>query len=439
MRSNWKYLPLGEVADFFSGGTPKKSVDEYWQGGEIPWISAATLKDSMVSTSETMITQQGLSQGSRLAKKDDILLLVRGSGLFKGIPMARVISDVAFNQDIKAIRAKPVINPKFLFASLFGLRSKLEELLEFTGIGAGKIDLKKLKELRIPVPSPSEQNWVAELLGRIDAKIANNRALAADLEAIARAIFKSWFVGFDPVKAKMEGRTPAGMDADTAAFFPDELVESELGVIPKGWEPAAISELCEIVGGATPSTKNPDFWDGGTHMWATPKDLSALQAPILRVTARQITNAGVAKISSGLLPVGTVLLSSRAPIGYLAIASVPTAINQGFIAMKPKTNVSNIFLLLWASLSMDEIIASANGSTFQEISKKAFRPIRLVKPSREVMREFDHIVRPLFNRIETLEHESAELSEFRDSLLPRLISGKIRLPEAQSLTEETAA
>ncbi|MCF7976829.1 MAG: restriction endonuclease subunit S [Chromatiaceae bacterium] len=301
------------------------------------------------------------------------------------------------------------------------------------------VNRNHLHEADVALPELDEQQDIAQTLGAIDDKIANNRALAADLEAMARAIFKSWFVDFDPVKAKMEGRAPTGMDADTAALFSDALVESELGLIPQGWGVSTIVDLCEIVGGATPPTKTSDFWDGGQHYWATPKDLSALLVPVLWSTARQITDAGLAKISSGLLPKGTVLLSSRAPIGYLAITQIPTAINQGFIAMKPREGVSSAFLMLWAKTFMDTIIGNANGSTFQEISKKSFRPIRLTRPPAKVLRAFCNVTNPLFEAIANLDAECSGLAELRDTLLPRLISGRLRVPEAEVAIAEAAA
>ena len=194
------------------------------------------------------------------------------------------------------------------------------------------------------------------------------------LEAMARTLFKSWFVDFDPVRAKAEGRDP-GLPRTIADLFPDRFEDSDLGEIPEGWNVKTVGDLADIVGGSTPSTKEPAYWDQGMYYWATPKDLSTLTVPVLIDTERRITAAGLAQISSGLLPVGTVLLSSRAPIGYLAIAEVPVAINQGFIAMKTKKSVSNVFLLLWARFGHAEILSRANGSTFLEISKANFRPI----------------------------------------------------------------
>jgi len=283
------------------------------------------------------------------------------------------------------------------------------------------------------IPTPREQRNIAGILGALDDRIELNRKLNETLEAIARAIFKSWFVDFDPVRAKAEGRVPEGMDAATAALFPGEFRDSEIGEIPSGWKTHPVGDLATVMGGSTPSTKEPECWDGGEYAWATPKDLSSLSMPILLSTAKKITSQGLARISSGLLDPGTVLLSSRAPIGYLAIAEIPTAINQGFIAMKAKDGVSNLFLLFWTKASHEAIVSRANGSTFLEISKSAFRTMPVIVPSPEIMTSFDTIVRPLYEAIVNNEKQSRILADFRDTLLPRLISGKLRVPEAEAM------
>lgn len=272
------------------------------------------------------------------------------------------------------------------------------------------INLKDLRALQIPLPDKSIRAEISETLGALDDRIDNLRQTNATLEAIAAALFKSWFVDFDGVP-------------------PKDMQESELGLIPKGWRVAEIGELVQCVGGATPSTKDDTFWNGGTHHWATPKDLSGLQAPVLTTTERLITNAGVARISSGLLPTGTLLMSSRAPIGYLAIAAVPVAINQGFIAMPPGGALSPVWLLFWAKANMEAIKQKANGSTFMEISKSAFRPIKIAMPPPDALDQFDEIAGPMLEHIKNNEHHIATLATLRDILLPRLISGQLRVAQ----------
>ena len=291
------------------------------------------------------------------------------------------------------------------------------------------------------IPAIEEQRAIAHILGTLDDKIKLNRRTNETLEAMARTLFKTWFVDFEPVRAKMEGRwqrgqSLPGLPAHLYDLFPDRFVESELGGIPEGWRHSTIGEEVTVCGGSTPSTKKPEFWEGGQHCWATPKDLSAREFPVLLDTDRKITDAGLAKISSGLLPVGTVLLSSRAPIGYLAIAEVPTAINQGFIAMKCDGTLPNVFVLPWCRESMDAIVGNANGSTFQEISKSNFRPLRVVVPSDPVLTSFTRSAGSLYRQMAENERESRSLAQLRDTLLPKLISGELRVPEVMCQTED---
>ncbi len=299
-----------------------------------------------------------------------------------------------------------------------------------------------LHQARVRIPTdPTEQRAIAHILGTLDDKIELNRRANKTLESMARTLFKAWFVDFEPVRAKMEGRwqrgqSLAGLPAHLYDIFPDRLVESELGEIPEGWRNSTIGEEVTVCGGSTPSTKEPEYWEGGQHCWATPKDLSALYFPVLLDTDRKITDAGLAKISSGLLPVGTVLLSSRAPIGYLAITEIPTAINQGFIAMKCDGALPNVFVLPWCRESMDAIIGNANGSTFQEISKSNFRPLRVVVPSDLVLTSFTRLAGSLYRQLAENEREACYLAQLRDTLLPRLISGELRVPDAERLLGE---
>ncbi|MDH6060853.1 restriction endonuclease subunit S [Chrysosporum bergii ANA360D] len=292
--------------------------------------------------------------------------------------------------------------------------------------------------LSVKLPPLAEQKAIAHILGTLDDKIELNRQMNETLEAMAREIFKSWFVDFDPVRAKMEGRQPAGMDAATADLFPNDFEESSLGLIPKGWKVATIGESVKIVGGSTPSTKNPDYWEGGTIHWTTPKDLSSLSSPVLLNTERKITELGLKQISSGLLPKGTLLLSSRAPIGYLAISEIPVAINQGYIGMICDKGLPNYYILNWTRENIETIIGRANGTTFLEISKSNFRPIELVIPDIKILDVFIKQVERLYQMIVNNLQESHSLATLRDTLLPKLMSGEIRVKQAEKLLESVA-
>jgi type I restriction enzyme S subunit len=180
-----------------------------------------------------------------------------------------------------------------------------------------------------------------------------------------------------------------------------------------------------VHGGGTPSTKVEEYWEGGTHYWLTPKDLSGMKHPILLSTARKITDKGLDKISSGLLPVGTVLLSSRAPVGYLVLSGVPTAINQGFIAMVCDGVLPPLYVFHWTQSVMDEIKSRASGTTFPEISKTAFRPIKVCVPTKPILESFTAAVEPLFEKLAANIRESQSLEKLRDYLLPKLLSGEV--------------
>ena len=294
-----------------------------------------------------------------------------------------------------------------------------------TGSTVSNLRISLLEGLRIPGHPLSEQRAIAHILGALDDKIEVNRRMNATLEAMSRALFRSWFVDFDPVWAKMEGRD-TGLPKDIADLFPDRLLDSELGGIPEGWEVSEIGAEVDAVGGATPSTKEPAYWDGGQHHWATPKDLSKLLSPVLLKTERKITDAGAQKISSGLLPPGTVLLSSRAPIGYLAITEMPTAVNQGFIAMICRKRLPALYVLSWCYENLERIKDISGGTTFAEISKRAFRPFPIVVPPKTLLELHGQVTRSLHSRVVSNTREAALLVSLRDLVLPKLMAGELR-------------
>lgn len=302
-----------------------------------------------------------------------------------------------------------------------------------TGTAVPHISGRDILAFEFDLPELKIQKDIAAALGALDDKIELNRRMSATLEEMARALYRSWFVDFDPVHARSLGQSPTHMDPATAALFPDSFGPEGL---PKGWKMSTIGDVAETVGGATPKTKEPTFWDG-QHRWATPRDLSKLGQPILFETDRTLTDEGLAKVSSGLSPAGTVLLSSRAPIGYVAIAQNPVAINQGFIALRETDQISSVEAYFWVQANMEAILANANGSTFQEISKKNFRPLPYVVAPGTVRQAFRDLAGAWFDRVSALCAESANLATLRDTLLPRLISGELRIRAAEKLVEET--
>jgi type I restriction enzyme S subunit len=446
MAGEWRVARIEEVAERVAMGPFGSSIKvETFVSEGVPVISGQHLHGSRVDDKPgfNFITPEHADKlRNANVRRGDVVLTHRGTiGQVSYIPNTSTYERYVISQSQFFLR--PDLNkalPEFLTAYFRSPEGQHKLLANTSQVGVPSIaqPVTYLRSLEVPLPPLSEQRAIAHILGTLDDKIELNRRMSETLEAMARALFKAWFVDFEPVRAKMEGRwrrgeTLPGLPAHLYDLFPDRLVDSELGEIPKGWGVKCIGDLAEVVGGSTPKTERIEYWEGGTHHWVTPKDLSGLSVPVVLDTERKITDAGLAQISSGLLPKGTVLLSSRAPIGYLAIAEVPVAVNQGFIAMKPRPDISNLFLLRWAGAAHDEIVSHANGSTFLEISKANFRPIPTVVPKNEIMNAFDRLSRQMYLKVVEHERESRTLAALRDTLLPKLISGELRVLDAERI------
>ena len=424
----WAAMTLDEALETlldYRGKTPEKTTSG------IPLITAKIVKNGRIETPTEFIGIEDydawMTRG--LPKAGDVVLTTEA-------PLGEVAqldnSRVALAQRIVVLRGKSGLLDNTYLRYLLQTYEMQEQLASrATGTTVVGIKQSELRKISLRFPPISRQVAVANMLSTLDDKIELNRRMNETLEAMARAIFQSWFVDFDPVRAKASGESAdsicqrLGLTPELLALFPDSFEDSELGEIPSGWVIESIGTLANVTGGSTPNTKEPKYWDAGVHYWATPKDLSRLSSPVLLETERKVSDEGLAQIGSGLLTPGTVLLSSRAPIGYRAINEVPVAVNQGFIAMAPNSGVSKYFLLYWAEWAHDEIVSRANGSTFLEISKSNFRPIPVVRPTDDLFEKFDQYVGPLYKRIVSNEQETQLLVAQRNSLLPKLLSGEV--------------
>jgi len=419
MKNEWKEYKVKEFAQVIGGGTPNTTIDEFWDG-DIPWITPKDLSSNteiFVEKGERFITSDGLNNSSaKILPPGSILLSTRAPVGYLAISKV----PLATNQGFRNLILKEGFSSKFIYYLLKNNVSYLQS--NASGTTFSELSGSVLQSLKFKIPPLHIQERIADILGTLDDKIELNQQMNKTLENMARAIFKSWFVDFEPVYAKMEGRDYP-LPAEIMGLFPDELVDSELGLIPRGWRVSKINDVIETVGGGTPSTKEPEYWDNGVYHFATPKDLSNLSASILINTERKVTDTGLGKISSGLLEKGTVLMSSRAPVGYLAITDIPVCINQGFIAMKCNKNLSNFYMLNWAKYNLLEIKGRASGTTFTEINKRTFRIMEVLEPPQYIVQEYDGIVTSVYKKIIINLHKNITLEKSRDSLLPKLING----------------
>jgi len=433
MVNEWRQFSLSELADL-SGGFAFKSKD-YTESGRFVLRTLNIRDDGSISRENAVYLPLTLChQYSRFELRPyDTLFVMVGATLGKIGFVRESDLPALLNQNMWLIRAKnKKSDPRFIH---YAFRYAVTKSLGWAS-GSARDFVRRDDYRNIIISAPvdiREQQAIACILGALDDKIELNRRMNRTLEDMARAIFKSWFVDFDPVRAKAVGQQPPGLKPEIADLFPDSFEDSELGEIPKGWQIRPIGDVVRVLGGGTPRTKEPIFWDGGTHPFCTPKDMSALTEPVLLHTERHLTDEGVAKVSSGQLPIGTVLLSSRAPIGYLAIAEVPVSVNQGIIAMVCDGDLPNQYVLHWTKANMDRVLANANGSTFMEISKRNFRPITVIIPSLQILRNFKEIIDPLYHRVVSSLKEVQKIAALRDTLLPKLISGELRVPDAERI------
>lgn len=271
------------------------------------------------------------------------------------------------------------------------------------------ISLGALRNLLIPEPPREVMESIVSILSSLDRKIELNNKINADLEEMAQAIFKNWFVDFEPFK---DGK----------------FVDSELGMIPEGWKVGRLDEIADVVGGSTPSKAKPEYYTQKGIAWLTPKDLSNHPAVYSSRGEIDITEEGYNSTSTKLMPKGTVLFTSRAPIGYISIAQNDICTNQGFKSLVPR-KAGTCFLYCFLKYVTPVIENKSTGSTFKEASGSLMKSLQVIMPEQKVFEEFETIVSPLFARIESLEKENSRLSLLRDTLLPRLMSGELEVPE----------
>ncbi|MDN5645864.1 MAG: restriction endonuclease subunit S [Acinetobacter sp.] len=459
MSTVWNTYRIEDIADKITIGPfgSRMKSDAYVESG-VPVIRGTNLTGSKKFSGDWVFISEQLAKQLEncCVSNGDLVFPHRGSIGEVGL-VDNQFHQYMMSSSLMKLRCNPnIADSEFIYYFFKSHQGRYELLKNASQVGTPGIGqpLTSLKNIEIKLPSLGEQRKIAKILSDLDDKIHINNQINQTLESIAQALFKSWFVDFDPVRAKIAAKQE-GKDAElaamcaisgkseielqqmaeddfaalraTAALFPDGLVESELGEVPKGWEVSTVGEQVQTVGGGTPSTKNVDFWDDGIHYWTTPKDLSNLTDKILLNTERKITDAGLKKISSGLLPKDTVLMSSRAPVGYLALSKIEVAINQGYIAILPNMKYSAEYLIQWCEANMAEIKGRASGTTFQEISKKNFREISFVCPDDKVVVSYTKTVKTLYDEITSKAKENQSLINLRDTLLPKLMSGEISL------------
>jgi type I restriction enzyme S subunit len=275
----------------------------------------------------------------------------------------------------------------------------------------------------VHVPPVAEQRWIAGILGALDDKIELNRRMSQTLESTARALFKSWFVDFDPVRAKAEGRDP-GLPNEIADLFPESFQDSEEGATPTGWLTKAFTETVEVIGGGTPKTGVPEFWDGEIP-WFSVADAPSDSDVWVVATAKKITAAGVESSSTRIVPTGTTIVTARGTVGRVALVGVPMAMNQSCYGLQSKTPGHELFTYFSTRHLVSTLQQHAHGSVFATITRDTLGGVSAVVPSPRVAAAFETVVAPVLAGARLGALESRQLSIVRNALLPQLLSGDV--------------
>ena len=302
-----------------------------------------------------------------------------------------------------------------------------------TGAVMPKLTQGNLNRIEVPCPPRAVQDAIVAVLGSLDDRITLLRATNATLEAIAQALFKSWFVDFDPVRAKAEGRQPEGMDATTAALFPDSFEESELGLVPKGWSCGALSDLSDL---------NPESWTAKTQPATVAYiDLAnAKENVIAEITFYRFDDAPSRArrvLRDGDTIIGTVRPGNRS-FAFIANAAENLTGSTGFAVLRPKSieNTEFVYLAATSDANIEHLTHVADGGAYPAVRPDVVAGLATMVPPAQILVSFHEIVKPLFASLAENHVQAQTLTQLRDTLLPRLISGQLRLPEAEATVEE---
>lgn len=371
---------LSDICEYAKGKIKVSALDE----------------NTYISTENMLPNKSGITQAASLPAQEQTQAFMKNDVLVSNIrPYFKKIWFATFDggcsNDVLIFRAKDGINSRFLHYVLADDSFFDYAMATSKGTKMPRGDKKAIMEYKVPKLSYEEQGKIAGILEVIDEKIELNTAINKNLEGQTQAYFIDRFIA----------------NADPA------------------WPQGTLSDLGTVIGGGTPSKKHPEYYSEHGIPWITPKDLSVDKSKFISHGENDISDIGFSNSSATKMPKGTVLFSSRAPIGYIAIASNAVTTNQGLKSVIPNTNVGTAFMYFFLKQALPTIEGMASGSTFKEISGSGMKSVPAVIPDNETLRMFSEFCKPLFEQQAMLEAENRRLSGIRNALLPKLMSGEI--------------
>ena len=428
MAGEWSSIRLGEVCTKIgSGATPRGGSDVYLGKGPYSLIRSQNIYNNQFHHDGLAFI--GEKHAAELENVEvlegDVLLNITGDSVARVCQVDPSVLPARVNQHVAIIRPDPEkLDARFLRYHLVSPEIQ-EKLLSWAGSGGTRNALTKgmieLLDVRAP-RDVTEQRCIAHILGTLDDKIELNRKTNETLEAIARALFKSWFVDFDPVRAKAEGRD-TGLPKEIADLFPDRLVDSEMGEIPEGWTVKPLMEICTPGRGASPRPIN-DYMDGEVP-WIKIADATAAGGPFLFETKERLKNAGVDK--SVRVEPGDLILSNSATCGVPIFVELHGCIHDGWLYFKKLRHISKIYFFHILTELAAHLIHIADGSVQKNLNTALIGQQNILIPPKAILDIFDVQATIVFSKMRQNGLESRTLTSLRDTLLPKLISGDIRV------------
>ena len=409
--NGWKSIKLKELCREITVGFVGPMATEYVESG-IPFLRSQNILPFRLELSSIKFISPEFHKKlkkSALHPGDVVVVRTGYPGTACVIPSKLPVSNCA---DLVIFRPSSQLDPYYLTLKFNSTLGRSHVAGNLVGVAQQHFNVSVAKEMIVNIPPLTTQRKIASILSAYDDLIENNTRRIAILEEMAQSLYRDWFVHF---------RFPG--------HEKKRLVESELGLIPEGWEVKTIEETIEILGGGTPSTSNSEYWNGGDVNWFSPSDLTSAGTMFISNSSKKITTLGLQKSSARMFPAYSVMMTSRATIGVVAINTKPACTNQGFITCIPNQRLSAYQIYYWLGENKEKINTLASGATFKEINKTTFRKLPIVIADKSTSKQFNEMLLPIGKQIENLIARNAILHQTRDLLLPKLLSGVVDVEE----------
>lgn len=399
----WEYKTLDQLGTVSRGKSKHRPRnDPKLFGGKYPFIQTADVKnaDYYITKYSDTYNESGLAQ-SKLWDKGTLCITIAANIADTGV----LAFPACFPDSIMGfVPFEGVANTRFIKYCFDRLQRDCKQISQ--GTAQDNLSWEKLSTIKFCIPEYKEQCRIADILSAYDDLIENNQKQIKLLEEAAQRFYKEWFVDLR---------------------FPGHENTKIVDGVPEGWRVASIADICDTVGGGTPSTKIQSYYEKGDILWVTPTDITRNFSLALLDTEKKITPEGLKNSSAKMLPAETILMTSRASVGFFGMCKYEVCTNQGFISCIPKRENLQMYLLFNLKSRVEEIRQKAGGSTYLEISKTVFRELKIILPKDEVLAEYQKNVHDIFDEIYCRTEMIKSLVDMRNRLLPKLMSGEVEV------------